>query len=887
MRKVTACLTLLCASAVCAQGPTPDGTWIILNEMPADVAAQEPWVRPDRFTAMVLNHTQMAAALQAAPDEKMPGVWNEALFFWLPDPNGNIQCFQILESSIMEPELQAQFPEIRTYVGQGVTDPNASVRIDFTDPSAQWNGAGGFHAQVLSVNGNWYIDPYSRGNFNYYTSHYKKDLRNTHPFSCAVEEEFVHAAPLDEGDDVSIARSGTTLRTYRLSNAATGEYTTFHGGTVAAGQNAIVVAVNRVTGVYEVEQAVRLTLIGTNSANVFTNSGTDPYTNSNGSTMLGENQTRMNTTPGSANYDIGHVFSTGGGGVAGLGVVCSSANKARGVTGLPSPTGDAFYIDFVAHEMGHQFGGNHTFNSPSGNCAGGNRSASSAYEPGSGSTIMAYAGICAPDDIQSNSDAYMHSRSFDEILTFTNTGGGNGCAVQTATGNVAPTVSAGAAKTIPINTPFVLTATGSDANGDPLTYCWEQRSLGAALTLAGADNGTSPLFRSLPATSSPSRLFPKLATVLSGAVDNKEKMPVLARTMVMRVTARDNRAGGGGVNTSDVTITVNGTSGPFLITSQNSAVSYPGGSSQAVTWSVNNTTAAPVSCANVMIEWSTNNGGAWSTLIASTPNDGSENITIPATLTSLGRVRVSAVGNIFFDINNAPIQVTAGVPAAPSNVVASPDPVCAGTTINLSGTVGAGETIDWYANVCSGLPFASGLSVNRIANATTTYFAKARHTSSGMQSATCTSVTSTVVAQPVAPTSASTDRNNFCTTDSGNILLSASGGSGTTARWFSDSCGGTSIGTGTSLSIPSPVATTTYFVRWENQCALTSCQSVTVTVLEQAADFNQDGNVDFFDYLDFVDAYSANDPSADFNGDSAIDFFDYLDFVDAYSLGGC
>ncbi len=886
MRKFAACLSLFCAAAVFAQGPTPDGTWTILNEMPAHVTAQEPWIRPDRFSALLINHEQMAQSLLAAPDEQVPGTFDGALFFWLPDPDGNIQCFRILESSVMEPALQAEFPEIRTYVGQGVTDPTATVRIDFTDPSAHWNGAGGFHAQVLSPSGSWYIDPYSRGNFDFYTSHYKRDLRNPHNFSCTVEDEFIHTAPINEGDDISIARSGTTLRTYRLSNAATGEYTAFHGGTVAAGQNAVVVAVNRVTGVYEVEQAVRLTLIGTNSANVFTNSATDPYTNNNGGTMLGENQTRMTSVPGTANYDIGHVFSTGGGGVAGLGVVCNSTNKARGVTGLPSPTGDAFYIDYVAHEMGHQFGGNHTFNSPSGSCAG-NRAASAAYEPGSGSTIMSYAGICSPDDIQAHSDAYMHSRSFDEILTFTNSGGGNGCAAATATGNTAPTVSAGPARTIPIGTPFILTATGSDPNGDPLIYSWEQRSLGAAVTLASADNGTSPLFRSLPATTSPSRLFPKLATILAGSVDNKEKMPTVGRTMVMRVTARDNRAGGGGVNTSDVTITVNATSGPFLITSQNSAVSYPGNSAQTVTWSVNNTTAAPVSCANVMIEWSATNGSAWTTLLASTPNDGSEVITIPPTTTSTGRIRVSAVGNIFFDINNAFIAVTSPVPSAPTNVTASPDPTCAGTTITLSGTVGAGETIDWYANTCTGLPFASGLSVNRVANTTTTYFAKARNPGTGTQSATCTPVVSTVTPQPVIPTSAGSDRSNFCTNDGGDIVLSVTGGSGTTARWFTGSCGGASIGTGTSLSIPSPTETTTYFVRWENECALTACRSVTVTVLQQAADFNQDGLVDFFDYLDFVDAYSSSDPSSDFNGDGGIDFFDYLDFVDSYSLGGC
>ena len=397
---------------------------------------------------------------------------------------GKYSRFEVEEVFIMHPALAARYPEIKTYRGRGLDDPTASLALDVTPA--------GMHAQIRTAAGAIYIDPYYLGNNRIYASYYKGDIfRNPRQdgFFCETPGDVTR---LKVKGSAPATSSGTQLRTYRLACAANGEYTATTGGTVASGLAAVVTVINRVSAIYEAEVAVRLVLVANNNLIIYTNPATDPYTND--TNALGQNQTNLDAVIGNANYDIGHVFTTGSGGVAGLGVVCRTGNKARGTTGLPNPIGDAFNVDYVAHEMGHQYGANHPFNGNGSNCAGGNRSAAHAYEPGSGTTIMAYAGICGVNDnLAPNSDAYFIFDSLDAIVTYTTTGLGN-CPTPVATGNSVPTVSAGSNYTIPSRTPFALTATGSDADGDLLTYCWEERDLGPAQAGNVPDNGTSPIF---------------------------------------------------------------------------------------------------------------------------------------------------------------------------------------------------------------------------------------------------------------------------------------------------------------------------------------------------------------------------------------------------------
>lgn len=601
---------------------------------------------PQEYRTLTLNIPEIKNVLNSAPKEKDVFVIYSNTILYLPLPDGGFGRFRIVDSPAMEEGLAIKYPEIKTYTAQGIDDIYATAKIDITPA--------GFHAMILTVGGSIFIDPYAKGDILNYISYYKKNLIPTEEFRCEVKSTD-NDSKHEQGKSKVLLEG--QLRTYRTAIGATGEYTIYHGGTVAAGLAAVVTALNRVNGVYEKEVSVRMVLVANNDLIIFTNASTDPYTNSNGNTMLSQNQTTCNNIIGTANYDIGHVFSTGGGGVAYLGCVCGS-QKAGGVTGLSSPIGDPFYIDYVAHEMGHQYGGNHTFNSTTGSCGGGNRNAGTAYEPGSGSTIMAYAGICSPNDLQNNSDAYFVAKSLDEIIQFSNSGG-NSCAVVTNTGNFNPVVTLGAGgQTIPKSTPFTLTGTATDANNDPLTYCWEEYDLGPAGSW-NAPTGNAPLFRSFNPVTTGTRTFPKLSSLLNNTQVIGEILPTYTRNLSFVLVARDNKAGGGGAGFEYISYSVTASAGPFLVSSPNTAVTLNANIPQTITWDVASTNIAPVNCANVNIKLSTDGGTTFETiLLTNTPNDGSEIVNLPMVSTTTARIKVEAADNIFFDISNVNFSIT-------------------------------------------------------------------------------------------------------------------------------------------------------------------------------------------------------------------------------------
>lgn len=581
----------------------------------------------------------------------------------LPLPNGDNVYVTPIESSVLPPQLAKKYPQIKTYK---LMDKNNNVlngRLDFT--------SAGFHARLQMKNGEVvYIDPMKMDtnqpakNRHYY-SYQQKDQHATEPHQCKLTSAQKNQQSLVDTDKSYQYRnqsSNKNLHTYRIAIAATGEYTRIQGGTVALGLSAIVTTLNRINQIYERDLGIHLTLANNNDAIVFTDSTNDPFSNGKAHQLILENQQTLDNLIGVANYDIGHVFGSSGGGLAIINSVCSTRSKAKGTSGLSNPNSENFYIDFVAHEIAHQFGATHTFNSNAGLCAGNTRTALTAFEPGSGSTIMAYTGICGSDNLQQAADAMFHIGSIEQIKD--NIADAR-CGTHSTNTNQPPVVKAGNDYTIPAGTPFTLQGTATDPENDLLSYSWQQVDAGRSSSV-NDDTGNNALFRTYLATTSPTRTFPKLESLLSHRKISGETLPLTQRTLNFKLTAQDGRRN---TRSDQVTLQVQNTGTRFALDLPYSH--YTIGETTKLTWNVAKTNQAPIDCQDIDIHLSTNGGKTFNTTLANTiANTGSTSVYIPNDISpsDQGRFKISCSNNIFFALSYRNFELSHGS----SNHQASP-----------------------------------------------------------------------------------------------------------------------------------------------------------------------------------------------------------------------
>ncbi|CAM1342418.1 Protein of unknown function precursor containing a C-terminal secretion signal. Probable M12B family metalloprotease [Tenacibaculum aestuarii] len=585
----------------------------------------------EKFTSILLN-----SKAKSTSGEKI---------ITLPNATGEVKRFSVKETSYLAPELSAKFPQVKSFSAQEIDDTSTTAKISI--------GKDGVHVMLFTSNESTvYIDPYTKDHKEYIV--YKKgELASLEDdFSCKLE----NTAQKNISSSIQSRNANDgTLRTFRTAIACTGEYAQFHisnqGVLPTASETekkaAVLSAMNttmtRVNGIFEKDLAVRMVLVNNNDELIFLDAETDGLSNDDANLLIDESQVKCDAIIGDTNYDIGHTFSTGGGGLAQLNSVCVTGYKAQGITGRGQPIGDGYSIDYVAHEIGHQFGATHTFN----NSCSGNRSLETAVEPGSGSTIMAYAGICSPN-VQGASDDYFHAVSIAQMWEHLQ-GAGN-CASTSNTGNTAPTANAGNNVSIPKSTPFVLKGQATDVDGTTsLTYTWEQIDNEIATMSPLPTNTGGPMFRSLSPSKSPNRYFPALSTVVSGNTSTEwEVLPSVARELDFAFTVRDNHVGGGSSARDDVKVTVID-SQPFVVNNQ---PTWAPNTTREIKWLVGQTNASPINCQSVNIKLSTNGGVSFDVvLIENTPNDGIESITLPnLTTTNNAILMVEAADNIFYNI---------------------------------------------------------------------------------------------------------------------------------------------------------------------------------------------------------------------------------------------
>ncbi|WP_080778598.1 reprolysin-like metallopeptidase [Chryseobacterium phocaeense] len=594
-----------------------------------------------------LSADQLKLVLGNAP-ERFSG--KKGVIVSLPTAGGIIEKFQVWESSNMDPALQKKYPDIRSYVGAGVDDPSAYLRFSMSPV--------GFSSMITRSGSSEFIEPYTEDRTVYAVFDSKaKRGHDKEPFECTTPDKLKAKPAANENNAANKKIAGFNV--FRLAITCTGEYAAYHltaAGTPAnateAQKKAVVLAamnasLTRMNGVFEKDLSLHFNLVANNDAVIYVDAASDPYGASGQQNP--QAQTTITNAIGAENYDMGHIFDKEDGNGYAPGEICDNNTKAQGWTASNFPEGDTFDIDYVAHEMGHQLGGNHSYSYQNGSA-----DPNSLVEPGSGSTIMAYTGITDDYDVQFNSDAYFHSFNVTEIK---NTINAVACGANTPFANPAPNINAGADYTIPKSTAFVVKATTTDANTASYTYVWEQMNPAAgqfaANSIPYAAKPAGPTFRSFMPVNNLVKYFPDFNKVLAGVLTTKwETVSSVGRNLNFAVTVRNNDVAAPQTNTDAMSVTVDGNSGPFKVTAPTFGQGAVSGSTVNVTWDVANTTQAPVNTANVNIKLSTDGGQTFTVIAANTPNDGSEQVAIPAGSTSANAyILVEAVGNIYYAVS--------------------------------------------------------------------------------------------------------------------------------------------------------------------------------------------------------------------------------------------